>query len=259
VLVQGASANDVVEMVAFDVFSVGDTVSAKDGGNFAGNVAMAGTLGVTGVSTLGGTTVTDSNMLNIQGDGSAVNVGAVFNKTNGTAQIWSTQVRNTDNAFLVHNYTGSSTPLLIDISGAVTMPLQPAFLAQPASAQSNIAVGSFVPIVFDTERFDQNADFASNTFTAPVTGKYQFNVTLYLVDLDSASDFYQLRLVTSNRALSVVIDPDFGQDNVYFVLTFAGLVDMDASDTAHVDIRQGSGTQQTDIDNSSTFSGYLVA
>jgi hypothetical protein len=46
VLVQGASANDVVEMVAFDVFSVGDTVSAKDGGNFAGNVAMAGTLGI---------------------------------------------------------------------------------------------------------------------------------------------------------------------------------------------------------------------
>jgi hypothetical protein len=33
VLVQGASANDVVEMVAFDIFSVGDTVSAKDGGN----------------------------------------------------------------------------------------------------------------------------------------------------------------------------------------------------------------------------------
>ena len=55
VLVQGASANDVVEMVAFDIFSVGDTVSAKDGGNFAGNVAMAGTLAVTGNTTVGGT------------------------------------------------------------------------------------------------------------------------------------------------------------------------------------------------------------
>ena len=40
VLVQGASLNDVVEMVAFDVFSVGDTVSAKDGGNFAGTVGF---------------------------------------------------------------------------------------------------------------------------------------------------------------------------------------------------------------------------
>jgi hypothetical protein len=145
-----------------------------------------------------------------------------------------------------------------DANGAVTMPLQPAFLAQP-SPQSNIAVNSHITVVFDTERFDQNADFASNTFTAPVTGKYQFNVTLLLVDIDSASNFYQLRLVTSNRALSVIMDTDFGQDNVYFTLTFAGLVDMDASDTAYVDIRQGSGTAQTDIDNSSTFSGYLVA
>jgi hypothetical protein len=42
VLVQGASANDVVEMVAFDVFSVGDTVSAKDGGNFAGDISSGG-------------------------------------------------------------------------------------------------------------------------------------------------------------------------------------------------------------------------
>ena len=39
VLVQGASADDVVEIIAYDVFSVGDTVSAKDGGSFGGNIA----------------------------------------------------------------------------------------------------------------------------------------------------------------------------------------------------------------------------
>ena len=66
-------------------------------------------------------------------------------------------------------------------------------------------------------------------------------------------------MVSSNRAFSVVIDPDFGQDNVYFPLVFTGLVDMDASDTATVDLRQGSGTAQTDIDVESAFSGYLVA
>ena len=55
VLAVGASANDVVEMVAFDVFSVNDSVSAKDGGNFAGNIGMGGTLAVTGATTVGGT------------------------------------------------------------------------------------------------------------------------------------------------------------------------------------------------------------
>jgi hypothetical protein len=90
VLVQGASANDVVEMVAFDVFSVGDTVSAKDGGNFAGNVAMAGTLGVTGVLTANGGAVFneasadvdfrvesngDANMLFVDGGNDRVGIG----------------------------------------------------------------------------------------------------------------------------------------------------------------------------------------
>jgi len=48
VLVQGASANDVVEMVAFDIFSVNDSVSAKDGGSFAGNVGITGNLTISG-------------------------------------------------------------------------------------------------------------------------------------------------------------------------------------------------------------------
>ena len=51
VLVQGASANDVVEMVAFDVFSVGDTVSASDGGSFAGNISSPIVTGSTSLRT----------------------------------------------------------------------------------------------------------------------------------------------------------------------------------------------------------------
>ena len=60
-----------------------------------------------------------------------------------------------------------------DPIGAVQMPLQPAFLAQPSSVQSNIAVaGGAVDVAFATERFDQNADFATPSFTAPVDGRY---------------------------------------------------------------------------------------
>ena len=52
VLAQGASVDDLVVVVVFDVFSVADTVSKADGGTFDGNVTMAGTLGVTGETTL---------------------------------------------------------------------------------------------------------------------------------------------------------------------------------------------------------------
>jgi len=130
-------ASDVVDVIVYDTFSL-------FGGTLEGNVTVNnGTFNVTGATdldstlnvdgsltgttarfsgntTIGGSTVTDSNMLNIQGNGSSVNVGAVFNKTNSTAQIWSTQVRNSDNAFLIHNYTASSTPLVISTAGAAT-------------------------------------------------------------------------------------------------------------------------------------------
>ena len=68
VLAQGASADDIVEIIAFDVFSVADTVSKADGGTFDGNVAMAGTLDVTGETTI-------SNHLNM-GDTDSIKLGA---------------------------------------------------------------------------------------------------------------------------------------------------------------------------------------
>ena len=52
VLGVGAAVNDIVEIMAYDVFSVADTVSKADGGTFDGNVTMAGTLAVTGETTL---------------------------------------------------------------------------------------------------------------------------------------------------------------------------------------------------------------
>jgi len=51
VLVQSASLNDVIEIVVYDVFSVADTVSKANGGTFSSNIAIGGTLDVTGVAT----------------------------------------------------------------------------------------------------------------------------------------------------------------------------------------------------------------
>ena len=68
---------------------------------------------------IGGTTITDVNLLNIQGDGSTKNVGIVLNKTNSTAQIWSMQVNNTTGGLYFHNYTASNTPVAITTGGDV--------------------------------------------------------------------------------------------------------------------------------------------
>ena len=52
-------ANDEIEVIVYDAFTVADTVSAADGGTFSGNVAMSGTLSVTGATTVGGILKTD--------------------------------------------------------------------------------------------------------------------------------------------------------------------------------------------------------
>ena len=152
-----------------------------------------------------------------------------------------------------------TTQMKIDGTGAITMPNQPAFLVNPSSDQTNIAINSNVTVVFGTERFDNNSDFASNTFTAPVTGKYQMNVTIYFQQVDSAAAYMQLKLVTSNVTYQFVFDPDFGQDAVYWTTQISQLVDMDASDTAFVQVTQSGGSAQADIVTVSYFSGYLVA
>ena len=68
---------------------------------------------------IGGSTITDVNLLNLQGDASTKNVGIVLNKTNSTAQIWSMQVNNTTGGLYFHNYTASNTPVAITTGGDV--------------------------------------------------------------------------------------------------------------------------------------------
>jgi len=154
---------------------------------------------------------------------------------------------------------GLTERMRIDSAGNVTKPTQPAFLVNPASHQTDFAIDSSVTVVFGTEVFDQGSDFASNTFTAPVTGKYQLNVNILMYDaVDSAATYYQLELTTSNRTYYSLIDPDFGQDAGFWTLNLSVLADMDASDTAYVAIRQAGGSQQADVHTASSFSGYLV-
>ena len=78
VLAQGASVDDLVEIIVFDAFSAADTVSKADGGQFDGNVTMAGTLGVTGATTLSSTLgVTGASTLT---GALSAKGGAVFNE-----------------------------------------------------------------------------------------------------------------------------------------------------------------------------------
>jgi hypothetical protein len=158
--------------------------------------------------------------------------------------------------------TNASDAMVIDGNGHVTKPNQSAFLARPSARQANLAINTTHTIVFDSEIFDQNADFSSNTFTAPVTGKYQLNVQLLIQQMDTATDFYYINLKTSNRNYDQYWDNDdkAGDNSNGAGVSVVALADMDAGDTAYIEIIvPNSGAAQMDVETASAFSGYLVA
>ena len=153
--------------------------------------------------------------------------------------------------------TNASDAMVIDGNGHITKPKQPAFQAKTGT-QNNIANNT--EVTFGTELFDQNGDFASNIFTAPVTGKYQLSFTLRLVDVDSASSYHIIRLETSNTSYDPIFDTnEYSSDLDYYSMQFSILADMDASDTARIIYLQSGGATQVDIGaNDGFFTGVLV-
>ena len=361
VLVTGATTDDVVEMIVYDTFAVADTVSAKDGGTFAGNVAMGGTLTLAGNADFNGNLdvdgTTDLDTTNVVGaftvtgdvtlnDGSpnlrlndsdvsrfvdilygtrvatfrntmasgedmdSVEPSMVFSfKDDGETRTAmtidhdaATTIHSSGGATPTYSHTNNGEGLTFrynDDSGAraadivatgntpagatmamrfftnpastdnaaevmrlqngiVTKPLQPAFQAVPASNQNNIATGTDVTIIFGTERFDVGSNFASNTFTAPVTGKYYLDVQLRVEYIDTAANYYQLKIQTTNHTYVMTLDPNFSADMLYGPMSISIVADMDANDTTLVKLHQSGGTAQSDIDNESYFSGYLL-
>jgi len=249
VLASGASADDVCDIISHSAFEL-------NAQTFTGDFTVDGTtLAVDSTNNRVGVGTTSPLMpLHISGTGDG---GIQITKQGSVAA----RIKTVSGAlvFGVDGSNGDTERMRIDATGAVTMPLQPAFEVKPASKQSNIAINSQLTIVFGTEVFDQNADFASNTFTAPVAGKYQFNFSLFLSDIDSAAAYYNVYITTTNENIEIIFDPDFGQDAAYWNITGSVLCELDASDTAFLRIQQSGGTSQTDIDVASRFSGYLVA
>ena len=153
---------------------------------------------------------------------------------------------------------GTTSHMVLRDSGIITKPLQPAFLATPSTDQNNMSNSGNVTVVFGNEVYDQNSDFASNTFTAPVDGKYFLSLSLYLLNVDSAAGYYQITIDTSNRDYFHLFDPNYSADLTYYPVNMGVVADMDANDTAFIRFNQNSGSAQTDINTDARFMGYLL-
>jgi len=157
---------------------------------------------------------------------------------------------------------GTTSHMVIDANGHITKPLQPAFHVRKGStANTNMVASSYNTITFGTEVFDQNGDFASNTFTAPITGKYYLGANVRLESPDSSCTFHYFEITTSNFSYLQIYDQPVTSGCDFHGFSLNILADMDASDTAKLQYYQIGGNNTSDVtgyDAHAQFYGYLV-
>ena len=165
------------------------------------------------------------------------------------------------------NALGTTDTLVITTTGVMTRPLQPCFLAYPSTTITDVTGdGTTYSIVYNSEVFDQGSNFASNTFTAPVTGKYYLNVSVLFAGLGAGNTSGVISLITSARTYSFgYINYGTMRDNGNFGNQAASFVcDMTAADTATVSVAINGGTKVVDIFGNAAstiyteFSGFLI-
>ena len=157
----------------------------------------------------------------------------------------------------------SANSILIDSSGHVTKPLQPAVHAYSSSAQNDIANG-IVTIQLNAEVYDVNSDFNTSnyTFTAPVTGKYLVSSNVDLTDIDTATQWlYGALIVTSNRNYyASLIDPRNLNSDSNQSFSSSTLVDMDANDTLVLKVRSSAhGAAQMNVTTVETYMTIVLS
>ena len=161
---------------------------------------------------------------------------------------------------------GTNDTWIMTTAGERTMPLQPAFLAQFTVAQNNVTGDSTSQTVnYTNVIFDQNSDYdGTNTFTAPVTGRYFFGAAVNFENVTAAFSNGFFNCVTSNRSMRLW--GGYGIGKIFGTAGRVGaigqvFVDMDAADTCLVQSLVTGSTKTISFSSSSVlyyFHGHLV-
>ncbi len=127
---------------------------------------------------------------------------------------------------------------------------QPCFAAYNSADRTGATghTNADVTVTFDTEVYDVGSNFASNTFTAPVTGKYAFSAQIRVSGLTALMTTHIVKIKTTARTYdyTIAMVPAVG-GSVGGTYTYAVncLADMTASDTALVTINIIDGAADT--------------
>ena len=172
---------------------------------------------------------------------SDINTGvgiALSSNNNGGATIYAqrTGANNEHNlGFSVRDNAGSSyTRMAIDGSGRVTKPYQPSFYAYTSSDYTD--TGALTGGSKWGEKWDTGNNFSDGTFTAPVAGKYYFEV---MWDANSIQSTIDIQVNTTSQ---VRYEPTGRTDSTWETHSYNALLNLAANDSVRLYGNKHSGT-----------------
>lgn len=209
--------------------------------NTAGIVAINSTTSACGIST----------------DASATTVSLATGGAVKTVTLGST---NTTSSTAIKSGTGNvaiNSGLTLDSTGRWTSSVQPMFLvgenASPANVTGDLTVYT---VPFDTEVYDIGSNFASNTFTAPITGKYILSSTITVI----TSAIYTISNIFITTTARSYIAPLGGFSlNESYGLQSTVIADMTAGDTAYIRIQVGNAAKTIQIQGNTGAGAYATS
>ena len=151
-------------------------------------------------------------------------------------------------------YTAGAERMRVSSDGNVTEPYQASFNVVGDTLSAEAIGTSYATVGIWTERFDTGTNFASDQFTAPVTGKYILNAHLYVYGYSNGDTLY-MKLFTSNYGYVTEISATDGGDSM---LEISVVADMDASDVAKVEIKNNTAARGNVASSMGYFSGMLI-
>ena len=194
------------------------------------------------------------------GNASEEDTSIVFD---GNAQDYYIGLDDTDDDLKIGlgSAVGTTAHMVFDETGAITKPLQPAFLAYASSTTNVTGDGTIITIVYGNEVFDQGGDYDTTTgiFTAPITGRYIVSTT-FEFEPDSNHDTTYGYFISSNRSYPIFWQNPSATESAAGLLDIMGstVLDMDSGDTVFVRWLVSGGSKTSDYGTANTFGGYLI-
>jgi hypothetical protein len=153
--------------------------------------------------------------------------------------------------------------IIVDSAGRVTMPYQPAFHAYNTS-NDTVAANATIPFPFKDLDVGGNYNTSTSTFTAPVAGRYIFNVGFNIYTPSSSIRFFDVLMVVNGVNISAGTNRGLRGAGNYFTsgqydgIAGSFVIELQANDTVSLAMGNANASSLQMQNDWCYFSGYLL-